>query len=165
MPSDKNRQFISGEHDHQACIANALANAEQVCQQAGQRFTAIRRRVFELVWQQHKPIGAYEVLEKLQEHGRAAPPTVYRALDFLLELGLVHRIASLNAYVGCVQPGHQHEGQFLICESCRAFAELDSPAITAAINSKAADSGFKVHQHTVEIMGLCPRCRAGKGEE
>ncbi|MCK5914330.1 MAG: transcriptional repressor, partial [Desulfuromusa sp.] len=100
MNPPKNLQFISEDHDHLSCIAAAMANAEQLCQHRGKRFTAIRRRVFELVWQQHKPIGAYEVLEKLQQDGRAAPPTVYRALDFLLELGLVHRIASLNAFVG-----------------------------------------------------------------
>lgn len=162
MVNPKHLHFISGDHDHQSCLASAMANAEQVCQQRGQRFTTIRRRVFELVWQQHKPIGAYEVLEKLQLNGRAAPPTVYRALDFLLELGLVHRIASLNAYVGCVQPEHPHDGQFFICSSCRAYAELDALPISAAIDKSARDSGFEVHQHTVEIMGLCPRCQAKK---
>ena len=159
MSKQKKLQFISGEHDHQSCMTNAMTNAEQVCQQRGQRFTALRRRVFELVWQQHKPIGAYEVLEKLQEAGRAAPPTVYRALDFLLDLGLIHRINSLNAYVGCIQPEYPHDGQFLICTSCKAFAELDSPLITRTIEQSAADVDFEVHRHTVEIMGLCPRCR------
>ncbi len=157
--------FISDDHDHQSCIAAAMRNAEQVCQNSGQRFTTLRRRVFELVWQQHRPIGAYEVLEQLQQDGRAAPPTVYRALDFLLDLGLVHRIASLNAYVGCIHPHRPHEGQFLICESCKAYAELDATAITAAINQCAADSGFVVRQHTVEIMGLCPRCKESREKQ
>ena len=159
MGERKELQFISGEHDHRRCMTNAMANAEHICQQRGQRFTALRRRVFELVWQQHKPIGAYEVLEKLQKNGRAAPPTVYRTLDFLLDLGLIHRINSLNAYVGCVQPEYPHDGQFLICTSCKAFAELDSPLITTTIEQSAADVDFEVHRHTVEIMGLCPRCR------
>ncbi|MCW8893915.1 MAG: transcriptional repressor, partial [Deltaproteobacteria bacterium] len=83
MNANKQLQFISGEHDHQRCITEAVANAEQLSQEQGQRFTKLRRRVFELVWQQHKPIGAYEVLEQLQKDGRAAPPTVYRALEFL----------------------------------------------------------------------------------
>ncbi|MDX2494940.1 MAG: hypothetical protein QNK27_08275, partial [Desulfuromusa sp.] len=108
MSFDKNLHFISGEHDHQCCLDGAMANAELLCQQRGKRFTSIRRRVFELIWQQHKPIGAYEVLEGLQQDGRAAPPTVYRALDFLLDLGLVHRINSLNAYVGCIHPEYPH---------------------------------------------------------
>jgi len=162
MDLEEPMKFINGEHDHQRCMADAMGNAERVCQQQKQRFTHLRRRVFELIWQQHKPIGAYDVLEQLQKDGRAAPPTVYRALDFLLELGLVHRIASLNAYVGCVHPDRQHEGQFLICKECRAFAELDSDSITRMIDEKAQINGFEVHQHTIEIMGLCPKCQAEK---
>ncbi len=151
-------EFISSEHDHQRCIAEALARAEEICANRGQRFTAIRRKVLELIWQQHKPIGAYEVLEQLQRQGRAAPPTVYRALDFLQDLGLVHRIESLNAFVGCNQPHLPHEGQFLICESCRICAELYSDEIHSVIEKKASAAGFKVRQQRVEIMGLCRKC-------
>jgi Fur family zinc uptake transcriptional regulator len=151
--------FVCGEDDHQNCIDEALARAEQLCQRYNQRFTAIRRRVLELVWQQHKPVGAYEVLEILRQDGRTAPPTVYRALDFLQQRGLVHRIASLNAYVGCARPGEPHYGQFLICESCKSLAELDVSTISNAIEKSAEASGFKSHRHTVEIMGLCPSCQ------
>jgi len=151
--------FAGKDHDHQSCIDQALDRAERLCQYHRKRFTAIRRRVLELVWRQHKPIGAYELLGALQQDGPAAPPTVYRALDFLQQMGLVHRIASLNAYVGCACPGEPHDGQFLICESCRALAELDVPAITGAIERSAAASGFEPRHHTVEILGLCPRCR------
>ena len=150
--------FSCRAHNHQRCIETALERAEALCRQHQQRFTAIRRRVFELVWQQHKPIGAYEVLDILQRQGRTAPPTVYRALDFLQQMGLVHRIASLNAYVGCAQPGTAHDGQFLICESCRSLAELDVPEITQAIRRSAAASGFEAQHQTIEIMGLCPDC-------
>ena len=159
MKTKSETPFIDQEHDHQDCISIALEKAERLCQQSHQRFTAIRRRVLELVWRQHKPIGAYEVLELLQRDARTAPPTVYRALDFLQKLGLVHRIASMNAYVGCVSPGKPHDGQFLICESCNTLAELDAPAITCAIEESAARSGFAPRQQTVEIMGLCPNCR------
>lgn len=159
MKDSPQSAFICTEHNHQSCIAEALASAEDLCLRHQQRFTAIRRRVLELVWQQHKPVGAYEVLEILQQDGRMAPPTVYRALDFLQQLGLVHRIASLNAYVGCAHPGEPHDGQFLICESCQSLAELDVPAITNAIAQCAAHSGFEPRRHTVEIMGLCPNCR------
>ena len=151
--------FVHEDHDHEACITDAMAKAEQVCQQQGQRFTNLRRRVFELVWYHHRPIGAYEVLDLLQRDGRAAPPTVYRALDFLLEIGLVHRIASLNAYVGCIQPHLTHDGQFFICSACKSYAELDDSAINDAIAKSAAAHGFSVRQHTVEIMGLCSRCQ------
>ena len=158
--SDASRTpFACREVDHQSCIDEALARAEELCRRRKQRFTAIRRRVLELVWRRHKPIGAYEVLEILQQDGRTAPPTVYRALDFLQQMGLVHRIASLNSYVGCDRPGDPHDGQFLICESCKSLAELDVPAITSAIEKSAEESGFEARRHTVEIMGLCPRCR------
>lgn len=151
--------FSCKKEDHQCCIETALKNAEELCKQKQQRFTIIRRKVLELVWQQHKPIGAYEVLELLQKDGRSAPPTVYRALDFLQQMGLVHRIASLNAYVGCAHPGEPHDGQFLICEACHSLAELDVPAISNAINQSAADSGFAAHRQTIEVMGLCPSCQ------
>lgn len=159
MDNPQQLHFIRDDHDHERCLAKALAAAEQICRRQGKRLTRIRRRVFELVWQQHKPIGAYQVLGALQQEGRAAPPTVYRALDFLLGLGLVHRIASLNAYVGCVQPDHTHQGQFLICSQCGSFAELNAPEIDRAIAASARESGFEAHSHTIEIMGLCPHCR------
>lgn len=151
--------FSTKGHDHQACLAGALAAAEKICERNGRRLTEIRKKVFELIWRQHKPIGAYQILEMLQQEGRAAPPTVYRALDFLLEMGLVHRIASLNAYVGCCEPGELHDGQFLICESCHAMAELDVPTVTAAIEQSATGLDFEVRRNTVEILGLCPACR------
>jgi Fur family zinc uptake transcriptional regulator len=155
-----NMQFIGEEHDHQRCIGTALANAEKVCLQRKQRFTVLRKRIFELVWQQHKPIRAYEVLSRLQQDGRAAPPTVYRALDFLLELGLIHRIESLNAFVGCCTPGKKHTGQFLICTRCNAFAELNSGDINNAIHESAQQSGFKIQEQMIEITGICPNCQA-----
>lgn len=162
MSTTSQSVFNCKQHDHQCCINEALNRAEKLCQQQGKRFTAIRRRVLELVWQQHKPIGAYPLLELLQQNNRTAPPTVYRALDFLQQLGLVHRISSLNAYIGCAHPGKPHDGQFLICEACHALAELDVAEITNAIEKSAADSGFQTGRQTIEIMGLCPNCRRGK---
>ena len=149
-------------HDHSQCVSEALSAAEQLCAQAGVRFTVLRKRVLELVWQSHKPLGAYDILETLarEDDRRAAPPTVYRALDFLLEQGLVHRIASLNAFIGCASPEHRHEGQFLICRACRIAIELDQPAIRDAIAASANGVGFAVEGETVEITGLCAQCQA-----
>ncbi|WP_150305725.1 Fur family transcriptional regulator [Pseudomonas saliphila] len=149
-------------HDHSQCVSEALAAAEQLCAQSGVRFTVLRKRVLELVWQSHKPLGAYDILETLtlEDGRRAAPPTVYRALDFLLEQGLVHRIASLNAFIGCASPEHRHEGQFLICRECRIAIELDQPAIRDAIAASAENLGFAVEGETVEITGLCAQCQA-----
>ncbi|MFA5677054.1 MAG: Fur family transcriptional regulator [Pseudomonas sp.] len=148
-------------HDHQQCVDDALAAAEQVCERNGARLTALRKRVLELVWQSHRPMGAYDLLETLarEDDRRPAPPTVYRALDFLQEHGLVHRIASLNAFIGCASPEHTHQGHFLICRNCRVAFELDQALIQPAIRQVAAQQGFAVEAETVEISGLCARCR------
>ena len=148
-------------HDHSQCVNSALADADALCAQQGVRLTALRRRVLELVWHSHKPLGAYDILAVLSETDgrRAAPPTVYRALDFLLENGLVHRIASLNAFVGCSHPEQPHQGQFLICRQCHAAIELDQDDISAAIVRSAASVGFSVESQTVEIVGLCASCQ------
>lgn len=149
-------------HDHSRCVAEALDEAEAICARQNLRLTALRKRVLELVWASHKPLGAYDILGVLSEEDgrRAAPPTVYRALDFLLENGLVHRISSLNAFIGCVQPEHTHQGQFLICRECRTAIELELPAISQAITEGAATVGFAVESQTVEVVGLCSRCQA-----
>src|SRR5882724_8224269 len=96
-------------HDHQHCIDDALVRAATICAQSGGRLTPLRRRVLELVWHSHAPVGAYDILDALRRDGRpAAPPTAYRALEFLLGHGLIHRIESLNAFVGCAQPERPH---------------------------------------------------------
>ena len=153
--------LASRPHDHSRCVSHALAEAESICTRQGLRLTTLRKRVLELVWQSHKPLGAYDILGVLSEEDgrRAAPPTVYRALDFLLENGLVHRIASLNAFVGCNQPEHAHQGQFLICRSCHAAIELEQAAISQAIVASAQAVGFSVEGQTVEVVGLCAGCR------
>jgi Fur family zinc uptake transcriptional regulator len=153
--------LASRPHDHSHCVNHALAEAEAICARQGLRLTALRKRVLELVWQSHKPLGAYDILAVLSEEDgrRAAPPTVYRALDFLLENGLVHRISSLNAFVGCSHPEHAHQGQFFICRDCHAAIELENPAISEAISQCAASVGFVVDTQTVEVVGQCSGCR------
>jgi Fur family zinc uptake transcriptional regulator len=148
-------------HDHRACVASALAAAAELCEARGEKLTELRRRVLELVWAGHKPVGAYQILDALRADGRsAAPPTVYRALDFLLAQGLVHRVESLNAFIGCPHPGEAHATQFLICGSCGTAVELDDPGIDRAIDGTARRLGFAVAARTVEIAGTCAQCRA-----
>ena len=143
-------------------MAEALEAAERLCARRGARLTEIRRRVLELVWRSHQPVGAYAILERLgRERGRVAPPTVYRALDFLIAHGLVHRIASLNAYIGCAHPGRDHIGQFLVCSACGSAAELDDRRIDRAIRSGAEAAGFAVERPVIELAGRCPNCREG----
>jgi Fur family zinc uptake transcriptional regulator len=157
--------FPQPRHDHGRCVAAALAAAEARCGSQGGRLTALRRRVLELVWSGHQPVGAYALLEELRRHGHSAqPPTVYRALDFLMEHGLIHRIARLNAYVGCSHPETPHAGQFLLCTGCGSAAEVDDPAISQAVVRRAEGLGFAVSRQTVEIEGLCPACRTPSHE-
>jgi len=151
--------FLNRNHDHGICRRKALDRAEKLCRNKGLRLTPLRKRVLEIVLKSHKPVGAYAVLHQLQTDGRAAPPTVYRALDFLLANGLIHRLESLNAYIGCVRPEEPHEGQFLICASCHDSAELNDPVVSEAIQRSAEAAGFNVQRQTVENVGLCPRCR------
>jgi len=156
-------QFPPPNHDHGDCVARAMATAETLCRDRGLRFTRLRRRVLELIWDSHKPVGAYDILESLNRSGkRAAPPTVYRALGFLIEADLVHRLNSLNAFIGCADPQHSHSGQFLICRECMSVAELDDSDISALVLAKAAGLGFSAVEQVLEIQGLCRDCsRAG----
>ena len=151
--------FAAHGHDHGQCVADALATAEAVCARRNARLTHLRRRVFEMLWAAHKPTRAYDLLDRLRhEHDGAAPPTVYRALDFLLEHGLIHKLESLNAYIGCVQPDAPHRGQFLICDVCQSVAELDDPEIAKRVLTRAGDLGFEVRHQTIEVSGRCPNC-------
>ncbi len=157
---ERNGGFLPDRHDHRDCVAAALEDAKAVCVERGVRLTPVRRRVLEIVWQGHRPLGAYAILEVLSGEGHSpAPPTVYRALEFLLTQGLVHRLSSLNAFVGCSRPGHLGAGQFLLCTECGTAAELNDPGIERAIERGAAAEGFVSNEHTVEISGICPNCR------
>lgn len=149
-------------HNHEHCISDALNEARILCEQRGVRLTAIREKVLELVWQNHQPVGAYDILAILarEESRPAQPPTVYRALDFLREQGLVHRISSINAYIGCPHPGEHHKGCFLICEKCRTTVEIDHPDINCAVQSCADDHGFAINESAIELTGLCPNCKS-----
>ncbi len=153
------RNLAFQDHDHRRCVAEALAAAERICGLRELRFTPLRRRVLELVWNSHGPIGAYEVLDRLRaERRKAAPPTVYRALQFLGEEGFVHRIESLNAYVGCINPGELHSAQYLICGLCGEVAEISGEEVSEVVRRRASEMAFEVRRQTVEVVGLCPRC-------
>jgi len=147
------------EHDHNLCIRDALGAAEALCARRGARLTDLRRRVLELVWQSHRPVGAYDLLARLGEgRDRAAPPTVYRALDFLMEQGLVHRIHSLNAFVGCPSAREGHAARFLICTACGEATEFEDESLQGDLARIAADRGFRIDGQVIELQGLCGRC-------
>ena len=156
----KQQAFHSHQHEH--CVHDALAAAEALCAKRGVRLTAIRKRVLELVWASHQPLGAYAILDKLTNEGhKPAPPTVYRALEFLLEQGLIHRIASLNAFLGCIHPSKQHLACFFICQHCGNAEELvESQTLQQEIQRRALDLGFSIQQSILEVAGWCKQCEA-----
>jgi len=155
---------MEGAHDHGRCIADALDAAERVCAGRGAQLTDLRRRVLELVWQSHQPVGAYQLLAALGRDGhQPAPPTIYRALDFLQAQGLVHRIESRNAFVGCPHPETSHTGQLMICEACGTVTELLDPAIGDAVRRGAHAAGFRPERITLEVEGICARCSTQAG--
>lgn len=157
-----------------ASLDTTLDRAAAMCAGRGAQLTELRRQVLRLVLESEQPVGAYALLDRLKDlRGGAAPPTVYRALDFLLEQGLIHKGERLNAYLGCVEAGegghghaahgkgegpHGHPHQFLICRRCGATAEISDPAITAALESASASAGFTLHRATVEAEGVCADC-------
>lgn len=146
-------------HDHRICMDDALERARALCAERDVRLTPIREKVLEIIWRSHRPVGAYDVLDELaRSHKAARPPTVYRAIDFLKAEGFIHKIESLNAYLGCVEAGAPHTGYFLICRKCGETEEIADPKLEQILNSAASRSHFQPEQKTVEILGVCARC-------
>ena len=148
------------------CIDAALRNADAVCAERGLNLTPVRRRVLEIVWRAHEPIGAYQILAELaKERDKAAPPTVYRALEFLIEAGLVHRLDSLNAFMGCDMPLQTHVAQFFVCRTCHRALEIDDPAIGRALAARSHELGFRIEPASLEVKGVCERCASTRDQQ
>ena len=153
--------FPAPNHDHGRCTADGIAHAEQVCARRAQKFTPIRRQVLEALLSRHRPLGAYEVIDELAKSmPRPAPITVYRALDFLMENGLVHRIESRNAFLACA---HDHDETsmvaFLICDRCGSVGEIPAAPVAQSLNAAARATGFAPKLSVVEIAGTCAHCQ------
>ena len=145
-----------GRHSPRERVALAVS----ICAGRGVRMTELRRRVLELLWASGRPTGAYELIEAVKPRGSrpVGPPTVYRALEFLMAQGLVSRIESLNAYVPCVHPERDHDCLFFICSGCQASFELEDPRIGGLLAEDAAVLGFVATRRTVEVEGMCAQC-------
>lgn len=144
-------------HDHSRCVRSALAAADAACAQRSVQLTPIRRRVLEILLENHAAMGAYDVLARLDAEGLGSkPPVAYRALTFLIEQGFVHRIERLNAFIACAHPGAAHDPAFMICRGCGNVAEAQADT---AMDKTAAESGFRVEQTVIEAEGLCPACQ------
>ena len=155
---------------HSAAASCTLPSSEQVkvlldqavalCNQRNLRFTELRQQVLELVCRADQPVGAYQLLDELREQGRsAAPPTVYRALDFLLEQGLVHRLATNNTYLACAHPHKPHAAVFLVCSQCGHTQEVHTQGVIDEVRQQAEKFSFKVTHASVEVAGLCHACQ------
>ena len=148
-------------HDHAHCADDTLARAEAEAARRGLRFTPVRKRVLQILLEAHRAMGAYEVLDRLSAEGFGnQPPVAYRALEFLVEAGLAHRVQGLNAFAACMHPGEVHAPVFLICRDCDAVAEAQAAPVRAALDQVAGGLGFAVERASFEAVGLCPACRA-----
>ena len=145
--------------DHEQCISTAIEVAERACSEKQLKFTDLRKDILRMVWEGHGPQKAYDLLNKLQTINRSAKPaTVYRALDFLITNGFIHKVASLNAFVGCSHPLKHNECYFLICEDCKSISECCDPNISAAIQATTTHNKFVAKNTTLEISGHCEAC-------
>lgn len=147
------------KHDHSDCITAGVAAAEAHCASNGLRFTPVRRAALEILLQEHRALGAYEMLDRLRDSGFGSqPPVAYRALEFLVSNGFAHKIERLNAFVACAHPGANHSPAFMICRSCDSVAEAQSAPARGTLGDAARAAGFQIERTMVEAVGLCPTC-------
>ncbi|MCF1707855.1 transcriptional repressor [Tabrizicola sp. J26] len=160
MPHSQDAQAFA-EHDHAHCAGDVMARAESLAAERGVRLTPVRRRALEILLESHRAIGAYDMLQRLAAEGFGhQPPVAYRALDFLVDNGLAHRVRRLNAFTACMHPGEAHAPAFLICRGCDAVAEAPAENVRAALDTAAASLGFAIERSNIEALGLCPSCQA-----
>ena len=145
-----------GRHSPRERVALAVS----LCEERGVNLTELRKRVLELLWASGRPTGAYELIAAIKPRDTRAvgPPTVYRALEFLMAQGLVSKIESLNAYVPCIHPERDHDCLFFICNGCQTSVEFEDPRIAGLLANDAAVLGFVATGRTVEVRGMCARC-------
>ncbi|MDX1744252.1 MAG: Fur family transcriptional regulator [Ruegeria sp.] len=159
IPVDATAPVGFHEHDHDNCVQTALATAEARCKEGGLRLTPVRRKVLEMLLQEHRALGAYAILDRLRDAGVGSqPPVAYRALDFLVQNGFVHKIERLNAFVACSHPGAEHSPAFMICRKCDAVAEARSAPAKGILGAAARAVGFEIERTVVEAEGICPDC-------
>ncbi len=152
-------------HNHKLCCGSVMATADELASSAGLSLTPVRRRTLEILLEEHRAMGAYDVLERLAADGFGKqPPVAYRALDFLVSNGLAHRIRRLNAFTACMSPGKAHAPIFFICSRCDTVAEAPDTGVGAALKSAAKNIGFEIDRANVETIGICPTCRDGVPE-
>lgn len=159
-PVSASTELTTGTHNHDHCRTKAVQTADRLCAERGVQLTPIRRKALELIWESHRAVKAYDLLDHMKPLQQTAKPaTVYRALDFLLEQGLIHRVESLNAFIGCSCSERQHEQLLLICVQCHEVEERPAMMVMEAVSRELDQAGFTVHRKAIEIQGICQHCR------
>lgn len=149
-----------GPHQHRHDARSYVEAVITTCDVRGLRLTSLRRSVLELIAVSDKPVKAYDLLDQLKnERAGAAPPTIYRALDFLLEQGFIHKLESINAFVSCHHPDEAHQVPFLICDECSSAVEICDERVAALLSAQAREHGFRARAQTLEVHGVCAHCR------
>ncbi|KXU88750.1 Fur family transcriptional regulator [Paraburkholderia monticola] len=150
-------------HTHGSSQEAALLLAEDYCRERGEKLTPIRRKVLELLLNSGRATKAYSLLDEMRQiHPGSAPPTVYRALDFLLSAGLVHRIESINAFTVCHDLTQCQHGILVVCQECGSVTELHQPKLRQALVAQIEDAGYRLASDEIELKGLCSACQAAK---
>jgi Fur family zinc uptake transcriptional regulator len=147
------------KHDHKTCIKSAIQAAEETCRASSLQFTPVRKRVLEILLEEHRALGAYDILERLRQEGMGSqPPVAYRALDFLTKHKFAHKIERLNAFIACAHPNEPHTPAFFICRNCSFVAEAETDPTQGRLAAIATSSGFVIEQAVMEAEGICSKC-------
>lgn len=159
MTSKTSKSVGFEQHDHDVCLEKAIKAAEAYCDRFKLQFTPLRRKVLEILLEEHRALGAYAILDLLRESGLGSqPPVAYRALSFLVEHGFAHKIERLNAFVACALPDILHSPAFMICRKCETVVEAQSSSSSFGLSGTASATGFKIEQTTLEAKGVCQSC-------
>ena len=146
------------DHNHELCYKTSIKAFKKNCHEKKLKLTPLRLKVFELLLNDHRPLGAYQILNTLSKDGlNLTPPVIYRVLDFLIEQGFVHKIKNLNAFIACSHPGNTHSPTFMICRKCEKVAEIDVNESGIKLD-KNLFSDFQIEESIIEVIGICKSC-------